>query len=687
MSDNDKEIKDKETRNAASRLGMPLAAGTLLAIMTWGCASMGTPSGGPRDEDPPRFIRANPPMGATDVSINLGKASLWFDEYINVKDAFSKVMISPTSASTPRVTGSGHRVNIEFQDTLLPNTTYTVDFADAITDNNEGNALSGFFYTFSTGAVLDSLEISGMVLGALDLEPQQQVLVGVYPAEAPDSAFFSYPFERIALTDEKGRFTIPGLRPVPYRIYALKDQDADRKYANPEEDLAIYPFTITPSSERIEVSDTILNLKTGAVDTIVSRLRTRFLPNDILLRMFNTGVRPQYLAKYERQDSTRLTFQFNAPADSLPVLEFPAYPDLAGQLITEHSLTNDTITFWLPRWAASVDSLEVAASFLRPDSTGNLVPGIDMLDFNFKRPAPPKVKKKKKTAEADTVSAPPIIPKPPVLSVSVSASGTQDVNRPLFVEFQVPLASLDTAAFRLEQKKDTLWIPVANSPVLERADTLNPRRFRIDYPWDYKTTYRLVADSAAAIGLYGQVSDRIQSEFTTKDEEDYSTLMLDIKGLLPSDHAFVELLTPSDTPLRRETVVNGKVDFRFLNPGTYYLRLVEDFNGDGKYTPGDPYAPDGGMIPDQAFYFPQKIVLKKNWDVDQTWNLFETPVDLQKPMAIMKNKPKPKKGETQNYQDEGDEEEYFDPSANPFDPKDVKRRQEQARQRANGGVY
>lgn len=650
----------------------------LLLIMMWGCASMGNPSGGPRDEDPPRFVRAVPPSGSVGIALDTHRISLLFNELVNVKDAFSKVMISPTGASVPRVTSSGRRVTVEFEDSLAPNTTYTIDFADAIQDNNEGNKLTGFFYTFSTGAEIDSLEISGMVLGALDLEPQPQVLVGVYPADAPDSAFFTTPLQRVALTDDNGRFTIPGLKQQPYRIYALKDADADKCYANPEEDLAFLTYPVTPSAERIEVNDTILNLKTGAADTIVTRMRTRFLPNDVLLRMFNTGVRTQYLAKYERKDSTQLYMQFNAQARNLPRLQFPDIPGLENRLLKEYSATNDTVTFWLPRDVASVDTLRVMASFLRPDSARNLVDGTDELEFIFRRPAPAKNKNKKREKEQAAAR-----PATPVLFPSLNTA-IQEITQPISIEFPVPLAKLDTAAFRLEQKKDTVWIPVAGQYKMTQADTLSPRRFRIEYPWEFKTTYRLVADSASAVGLYGQVMNTLQTEFSTKDEEDYASLLLDIQGLEPSDRMIVELLGSGDNPLRRLPVKDGKVEFRYLDPGTYYLRMIEDFDGDGKYTPGDPTPGAGQTPPDQAYYYPGKIVLKKNWDVDQTWNPFETPVDAQKPLAIKKTKPKNGRNDSAAETEEN-EEDYFDPTANPFDPKDVKRKREQARQRANGG--
>lgn len=653
---------------------MRLVAIVLLTAALWGCASIGNPSGGARDEDPPRFLRANPPQGSTDVSRTLRRAVLEFNEIVNVKDAFSKVMISPVSASVPRVSSSGRRVTIEFQDTLAPNTTYTVDFADAIEDNNEGNKLSNFYYTFSTGAVLDTLEISGMVLGARDLEPQQNILVGVY-SNLSDTAFSTLPFERVAQTDDRGRFTIGGLADGEYHVYALKDLDNDKKYANPEEDLAFLPYTVRPTAERITVTDTILNLKTGAVDTITERERTLFLPNDLLLRSFNTQRRPQYLAEYARRDSTRLYLRFNAPSDSLPTFISQLFPDIADRLISERSATNDTLTYWLPEDMVRIDTLSLETRFLRPDSTGTLVMGSDILDFVTNRPRATKPRKGKKDEEEKERR-----PETPSLNIEFLSGSQQEVWKPLLFDFATPTARLDTASFRLEEKKDTLWIPSRHEMTLSRPDSLLPRRFSIDYPWDYSTTYRLLADSASAEGIYGHVMKSISREFSTKSEEDYATLMFDIRGLEPGERGVVELLNGSDLPVRKGIVENGKCEFRFLDPGVYYARLYLDYNGNGEYDTGDP---SSGLMPEEAYYYPGRLNIKKNWDIDQTWSIFETPVDLQKAAAIRKNKPKDR-GAAGPADAVEEEEDIFDPTANPFDPVESRKKKEAARKRAQG---
>lgn len=642
-----------------------------VALLLAGCASIGNPSGGPRDEDPPVPIHASPGFGAVNVPRDLGRATLVFNENVNVKDAFSKVMVSPSGSAVPRITSNGRKVTVDFPDSLEANTTYTLDFADAIEDNNEGNRLQGFLYSFSTGPVLDSLEISGMVLGALDLEPQQQVLVGVHRA-GNDSAFLTKPFERVARTDDLGRFTIAGLSPGEYLVYSLGDLDSDRKYANPEEAIGFLPFTVVPTAERVETTDTIWNLKTASPDTVVSRTRTRFLPNDILLRSFNTRYRPQYLSSYDRPDSTRISLVFNAPNEEMPKLEFPGRPGAEERLTIERSLTNDTLTLWLPRDLASVDTLMLKATHVRPDSLWRPAPFTDELELSVKRlqrPAKPaKVKKGEESPQAPRS----------FLGISHRGGAEQEVYLPMLLETETPLARLDTLGFRLELKRDTLWLPAPGGLRLSRTDSLNPRGYRVDYPWEYGATYRLSVDSASMEGIYGAVNRKFQEEVTVRKEEDYSTLTFIVNGLEPGEPAFVELLRSGDKPVRSVKVSNGQAFFDYLPAGDYYARLTLDANGNGQWDPGSlPGDGRPGQLPDEAFYYPKRVRVKKNWDVEQTWDVFETAVDLQKPVAIKQNKPK--EGGSRN-SEEVEEEEPFDPTANPFDPEEEKRRK---RARAN----
>lgn len=642
----------------------------VLAGVLASCASIGNPSGGPRDEDPPRFVRANPAPGS--LNVNRQKIEIEFDELVNVKDAFSKVVVSPISKSTPRVSSLGRKITVQFNDTLIPNTTYTIDFADAIEDNNESNKLQGFTYSFSTGNVLDTLQISGMVLSADALEPQQGMLVGVY-SNLADSALSTLPLERVAKTDDRGRFSIQGLAPGEYRLFAVADVDNDYKRANPEEAMAFYDFTLTPTAERVNAVDTVFDLLTGDVDTVLNRERTRFLPNDILLRSFESDYKSQFLQKYERVDSTRLRFIFNAPSETLPEISPVNVEGYKDWWTLERSAKNDTLTYWLnPATLVATDSLQIAATYFRTDSAQNLTLATDTLKFFTQRPkvTKKKEKKKEKDEEADTIPV-----KIPALGFKMISQSTQEVNLPLIMEFDTPLNRFDTTAFHLEMMVDTVWAPVPKAWKPEHVDSLNPRTFKIEYPWEYATEYRLSVDTLAATGIYGLMTDPLEHKFKTKAEEDYCALTLNISNFTDTIPAFVELVNNSDAPVRREKVVNNSVTFKYLAPGKYYVRIFEDHNGNGIYDTGDFNL---HRQPDMAYYYPKIINLKKNWEKSESWNVFDTAIDLMKPEAIKKNKPATDKrnrnNKSENGLEEEEEEDYFDPTRNPFDPNDKGRR-------------
>lgn len=636
-----------------------VALAAAAAALSFSCASPGHPSGGMRDEDPPRYVRSNPPLGAT--NFDRKRVSIEFNELVNVKDAFSKVVISPTSASMPRVSSSGRRVYIDFPDTLEPNTTYTVDFGNAIEDNNEANKLQGFSYWFSTGPEIDSLRISGMVLAAQNLEPQQGMIVGVHSL-LEDSVFRAKRLERVAKTDDRGRFTIRGLKPGKYRVFALADANNDFRWDNPQEDIAFTDFLVEPYTQPVTVTDTIYDLKTGRVDSTYQRLATRFLPNNILLNSFNVDFKQQYLVKNERQDSTRFSLIFNAPMDSLPLMRLLGVPGTpADWFLTERSARNDSITLWLrtPELVRT-DTLELEVSYLGTAKDLTMEQRTDTLRMITNRPRPVKKKRRNKK---DTV------PEMKFLDMSVRGGSALDVNTPLVIEFPEPLAELNTRAFRLEEEVDSVWRPArkgAGKPVF--LDSLQTRKYKIDYPWEYGGKYRLTVDSIAATGIYGLFTKPLQQEITVKDRDQYFDLTFRISSLPDSCACFVELLNSSDSPVVSRPVENGVAVFRDVPLGTYYARLVEDRNGNGRWDTGSY---DLNLQPEYVYYYPKALKITKRWDLDQPWDLTATAIDLQKPAAIKKNKPERDKRQKTNTNDENPEEDdVFDPTRNPFDPND-----------------
>lgn len=615
-----------------------LIAMMVLLLLAAGCASIGNPSGGPRDEDPPRFLSATPQYGETEVTPK--KIVLTFDELVTVKDPFSKVVVSPPGSQAPRVSSLGRRVTVEFRDTLKDSTTYTINFGDAIADNNEGNKLENFMYTFSTGLVLDSLMVSGMVLDAQNLAPAAGIYVGLH-SNPEDSAFTKTRFERIAKTDENGKFVIGGLAPGQYRIYALDDRDNNLMWSSPEESLAFYDAIIEPKAEFTTATDTIFDLFTGNVDSLITRQRTRFVPNNILLRSFNTGFKQQYITKYERLDSTRLNFIFNAPADSLPKIDviltdgsiFPI--DMVA--ITERSATNDTLTFWLKdQNIISRDTLKVAVEYLRADSTYTLRPVNDTIRMLAQKPNPKAKKEEKKSkvgkgeAENDSIPA-------PVPTVAIKPlTGKPEINQKVYLEFPTPLESFDPGMVHLRIKQDSTYLDVKDfRENMLVFDTLNSRRLAIDYPWAYETSYQLTVDSLAGKDIYGIFTDDLKLEFSTRPESEYGTLKFNITNYGGNDVArFVQLLDAQGRPIRTAPFTGGSVKFDFLLPAKYHVRIVEDRNGNGQWDPGNL---ETGLQPDVSYYFKETVDLKANWDQETDWNVFGTPVDKMLPEPLRKN--------------------------------------------------
>ena len=202
-----------------------LAAVAALLLMLSACARMGNPDGGWFDEQPPRVVGSMP----KEQSIGIGnkKITIFFDEYIKLDNPSEKVVISPPQLEQADIRTQGKRITVELKDSLKPNTTYTVDFSDAISDNNEGNPMGNYTFTFSTGDHIDTLEVGGTVLEAENLEPIKGILVGLYDIgdgssdfSATDTLLRSAPMQRVSRTDSRGRFHVKGVAPGRYRVFS-----------------------------------------------------------------------------------------------------------------------------------------------------------------------------------------------------------------------------------------------------------------------------------------------------------------------------------------------------------------------------------------------------------------------------------------------------------------------------------
>lgn len=629
----------------------------IAAAVMYSCANIGNPSGGPIDKTPPIFMRSNPTPNA--VNVKDRKIEIFFDEIVTLKDPSTKIIVSPAQTEMPRMSALGRKVTVELVDSLLPNTTYTIDFSNSIQDNNEGNAIDNFAFAFSTGSVIDSMRVSGYVLDSRTLEPMQSVVVGLQ-SNLADSAFHKEKLQRVALTNDRGQFTIRNVSPGSYHIFALKDLDRDYKFGNPTEDIAFLDSIIVPSIGSREAADTVYN-DLNEIDTIMRATRPAYFPNDILLSMFNEDRKSQYLANNLRVDSTRISLTFAAASDTLPSLNIVGRNDVPDQWYTlERSLTNDTLTYWIrPPHLVSADTLMVATTYLRTDTASNLSWGTDTLKFTFQRQ---KAKKKKKNEETDSLEQIRFMDLHPL------ANGTQEVYAPLLLQTGTPIERYSREAFHLQRKlqNDTIFYPAEIKSIALRDSTLSRRDLMLKVDWEPGAAYTLAVDSLAMTDIYGLQTKPLKVDFNVRKMEEYGNIVFNITAV--RDSAIVELLDGTEKIVLRAPVKNHRAELLNLLPGKYYARLFIDRNGNGKYDTGNY---DMHLQPEETVYYPGAINLKKNWDVEQTWDIYATPIDKQKPEAIKKNKPERKKWEkvnTEKTETDEDEENGFSDFSNPNDP-------------------
>ena len=612
-----------------------------LVVMLYSCASIGRPDGGPYDETPPRFIGSTPAAGA--LNNQRTKVSLLFDEFIKLEKATEKVVVSPPQVQQPEIKASGKRIQVNLLDSLKANTTYTIDFSDAIVDNNEGNPLGNFTFTFSTGTQIDTMEVSGTVLDASNLEPIKGILVGLH-SNLNDSAFTKLPFDRVARTDSRGRFSIRGVAPGKYRIYGLMDADQTFTFNQKSEVIAFNDSLVIPRmEERIRMDTAWVDSLT--YDTIVERKYMHYLPDDLILRAFKEFNYSQYLIKSERLVPQKFTFYFAGQADTLPTLKGLNF-DERDAFVIEKNPRNDTIHYWVKdSLLFKQDTLAISLTYLYTDTLNQLVSRTDTLNLvskqKYKKEEPEKKKKKKKKDEEDEPEPTKFLP------VNVGAPSSMDVYGSISLTFDEPIARFDSAAIHLKEKVDTLWKDI---PFEFEQDSLNLKRFNLYYDWEPGNEYEFSVDSTAFHGIYGLFTDKIKQGFKVRKLEEYASITFLVTGA--DSTAFVELLDAQDKVVRRRRLTDGGyADFYFLNPGKYCARLVNDRNGNGIWDTGNF---EKGEQPEEVYYYNMILEPKANWDLDkQSWDIHAIPLDKQKLYELKKQKPdedKKKKDRDRNSQ-------------------------------------
>lgn len=633
------------TAMAAMRNTMLVAAcAYVIAVLVASCARMGQPDGGWYDEVPPKVVGATPGERATKV--NQQKLEIRFSEYIKVDNPTENIIFCPPQLEMPEIKATGKSVKIELKDTLMPNTTYTIDFSNAISDNNEGNPMGNYTYVFSTGEQIDTLEVSGYVLEAETLEPVKGSLVGLY-SNLEDSAFTTQPMLRVGRTDGDGQFRIRGIAPGKYRIFSLMDSDGDYKLSQRGEMLGYSHDIIVPTCKPDIYQDTIW-MDSLRISDIKRVPYTHFLPDDVCIRAFTQKLTDRYLIKTERQNPEKFSVYFSTPSDTLPKLRALNFNDSAAFVI-ETSEQIDTITYWLKDTTlVNQDTLRVEMTYSMTDSLGAMIEQTDTIDLLPKisyekrqKLKADKIEEWTKKAEKERKKGREPRERHPdslALKTEIVIPSKMAPNQNITLRFETPLQKLDTAAIHLYSKIDTLWYV---SPVEIVTEGLPPRTYMIKGEWRPGIEYSLEIDSAAFTDIYGTVSDPVTQGVKIASEEDFGSLFVNMRGIRnDSAQVIVEMLDKSGNMKAQSIAQDGTAEFYYVQAGEYYLRCIIDANRNGKWDTGDY---DLDLQPEEVYYLPESVECKEKWDITKDFNINSHPLYLQKPRSMVKQKGEQKK--------------------------------------------
>lgn len=586
----------------------------LILLSISSCAHKGAISGGPKDETPPVLKKSTPLLNQLNYTGK--KIVLEFDENILLEEISKKFIVSPPMQQTPTPKAYGKKLYIDFDEELQENATYTFDFGDGVVDNNEKNPIENFAFAFSTGAYIDSLQVSGYLIYADNLDPASGFTIGVYK-DLTDSAFQTKVPLRVARTNGEGYFNVKNMAPGEYRIYALKDANNNHRFDQKAEYIAFSTEHISPKIEIIDIPDTTW-LDSLTIDTVIMVPTEVYTPFDLMLSTFREIDDRQSLSKKERVQQKRLDFYFRTAQEELPQIKLVNIPSEEPWYLLEQSAQNDSLYYWITDSNIYLcDTLKVELQYHKTDSNGLLAPITDTFNMNFRKPIQGNKRNRNKELPPE--------PELASLNLKTNKQGQAHIYSPVKIISETPFASFDVHAVSLLELIDSLTLPVDIK--IHKTGT---REYTIEANLEYGKNYSLELDSGACSDVFGLYNNTFNSIFSIRKEESYSEVSFTLDNI-PATPMQVQLLSSQDKVVKENTCQQGVVSFDFIEPGTYYLRAYHDINKNEKWDTGN-YAQKRQA--ETMYYYPKELILRVNGDISLTWDMGLLHPLEQKPEAI-----------------------------------------------------
>lgn len=551
------------------------------------CANPGVPSGGEKDEQAPKITQTNPPNYTK--HFDKKRVVIDFDEFVRLKDAFKNVVISPPQKKKPKIRLKEKQIVIELRDSLRANTTYTIDFGEAIVDNNEGNPLGTYRYVFATGAQIDKMGLAGYVKGAYIDTVAQEATVALYTPSDTLNPYQLLP-EYIARTDSLGFFMFNNIVDGHYEIIAFQDENSNNML-DPDEPLAF-------KNDNVHTSVTEM----GKEDSIQLDKYTQFKNTNLQLRIFKPTPSQQYLKDYKRPLPEQFLFVFNAPVQDSVTIELLNTKENTTFFI-EESQKKDSLTYWIANTnTAQQDTLLAKLSYLRTDSLGDLASYDDTLKLTYKKP---KKKRKEKKEKID------------YMEIHTNMSGRLHYFDSLTLVFDRPVQTLKSEDITLFTLQDSTEHPQQFSL---REDSLSAhRKYHVLFPLKPAEKYHLRIDSMRIYDSSNRPNKTVVTSFETYDEAHYGKIFVTLSG--GEEGVLLQLINKQQENIvvaEKKWERDGKITFEKLPPATYLLKVLWDTNANGKWDFGD-YKKH--LQPERVRFFAKEIKLPSNWELEVSWTL------------------------------------------------------------------
>ncbi|MEP7264069.1 MAG: Ig-like domain-containing protein [Bacteroidota bacterium] len=496
----------------------------ILFFIVSSCANRVTPTGGEKDIAPPVLVNAEPKNFTTNLTVK--KININFDEYIQLKDANQQIIVSPLMEPAATFSVKKKTLTIDLPDTLKTNTTYTINFGGSIADIHEGNEFP-YQYVFSTGAVLDSLSITGRALDALTQTGKKGVKILLYSSD-DDSLPFKHRPDYFALTDDAGNFKISNIGSGVYSIVASDDKNAN--YIN--DGLQNEAISV---SRKVNVPDTSVI----ALDYFTEPAAKAFIKNISAVAkgrwdiFFNRRLTSPSLKATKNTDV--FMHEWNSSIDTLMIWSSDSLTDSLTVLISEAGTPADTAYIRLKtKSASSVSGRGGAAKVFPFVENSNTLPAL--------------------IAGADVV-----------------------------LKFINPVISIDTSKILFTEDS------IVKKYIYTFRDSLK-RDFHLKYNWQEEKKYQLKFLPGAVTDFNGRKNDTLVYDFAGKKIAETGSIEFNISGI-DTGSWILQLLTPEFNVITElQTDSAGKYILNFLEPQKLKARLIRDENKNGRWDPGNYFS-------------------------------------------------------------------------------------------------